>query len=107
MDSLEDKAFPTFSKQIQELTYFEFGSIEDHYKYRSNVIKAYPYGNYPIFDGYNHMQYQIQDSKGFSDMLNSIIENNELLKIAIYQIVILIEAKKIGLNNSYTSYLIN
>ncbi len=41
-------------------------------------IKAYPYGNYPIFEGYNLMQYQIQDPKGFALMLENIIEKNEI-----------------------------
>lgn len=81
MDSLENKPFPQLSKQIQEITYFEFGNKEDHFKYRDNVMKAYPYGNYPIFNGYNHMQYQIQDPKGFATMLDNIIENNKLPKL--------------------------
>ena len=40
--------------------YFEFGSIEDHFKYRQAVIEAYPCGNYPVFEGYDLMQYQIE-----------------------------------------------
>ena len=32
-------------------------------------MNAYPYGNYPIFEGYEHMQYQIRDPKGFAGML--------------------------------------
>ena len=81
IDSLEDKDFPFLTKQIQECTYFEFGSIEDHFKYREHVMKSYPYGNYPIFKGYNHMQYQIQDPKGFAEMLKNIIEKNEMPKL--------------------------
>lgn len=81
-DSLQDKPFPELSKTIQENTYFEFGSIEDHFKYRDNVIQAYPYGNYPIFDDYNHMQYQIEDPKGFAEMLKTIIQENKMPKLS-------------------------
>lgn len=77
-DSLEDKPFPTLPEDLQKRTYFEFGSAEEHYKYRDAVQKAYPYGNYPVFEGHNHMEYQIRDPKGFAAMLCSIIEENRL-----------------------------
>lgn len=77
-DSLEDKPFPTLPEGLQKRTYFEFGSAEEHYKYRDAVQKAYPYGNYPVFEGHNHMEYQIRDPKGFAAMLCSIIEENRL-----------------------------
>lgn len=77
-DSLEDKPFPALSEEVQKNTYFEFGSIEEHLKYRDAVMKAYPKGNYPIFEGCNHMQYQIKDPKGFAEMLRSITEENTL-----------------------------
>lgn len=41
-------------------------------------MKAYPMGNYPIFEGCNHMQYQIKDPKGFAKMLRLITEENTL-----------------------------
>ena len=50
--------------------------IEDHFKYRQAVMKAYPYGHYPVFEGYDHMQYQIRDPKGFAEMLAYIIEHD-------------------------------
>ena len=75
-DSLEDKPFPTLSKELQKHTYFEFGSIEDHFKYRQAVMEAYPCGHYPVFEGYNHMQYQIRDPKGFAEMLAHIAERD-------------------------------
>ena len=75
-DSLEDKPFPPLSKELQKHTYFEFGSIEDHFKYRQAVMNAYPYGNYPVFEGYEHMQYQIRDPKGFAEMLAHIAERD-------------------------------
>ena len=56
-DSLEDKPFPQLPEVLQKNTYFAFGSAEDHYKYRDAVMRAYPMGNYPVFEGYNHMQY--------------------------------------------------
>lgn len=77
-DSLEDKPFPPLSAELQRRTFFEFGNAEEHFKYRPDVMKAYPYGNFPVFDGYNHMQYQIRDPKGFAEMLVSIIGTNTL-----------------------------
>ena len=78
LDSLEDKPFLALPETLQKNTYFSFGSVEDHYKYRDAVMKAYPSGNFPVFEGDNHMQYQIQDPQGFADMLRSIIEKNVL-----------------------------
>ena len=75
-DSLEDKPFPTLSKELQKHTYFEFGSIEDHFKYRQAVMEAYSCGHYPVFEGYDHMQYQIRDPKGFAEMLAHIAERD-------------------------------
>ena len=76
LDSLEDKPFPSLPEELQRYVYFEFGSIEDHFKYRQAVMNAYPYGNYPIFEGYEHMQYQIRDPKGFAGMLAYIAERD-------------------------------
>ena len=76
LDSLEDKPLPSLPEELQKHIYFEFGSIEDHFKYRQAVMKAYPYGNYPVFEGYNHMQYQICDPKGFAEMLAHIAERD-------------------------------
>ena len=45
-ESLENKPFPTLPEDLQERIYFEFGSSEDHYKYRDAVMNAYPHGNY-------------------------------------------------------------
>ena len=75
-DSLEDKPFPKLSEELQKKIYFEFGSAEDHYKYRDAVMKAYPYADYPVFEGYNHIQYQIKDPQGFAQMLCYIAEKN-------------------------------
>ena len=77
-DSLEDKPFPPLPEALQKHTYFEFGSVEEHFKYRDAVMQAYPYGNYPVFEGYNHMQYQIRDPRGFAGMLRSVIETDSL-----------------------------
>ena len=43
---------------------------------------TYPYAHYPVFDGYNHMQYQIKDPQGFAGMLVSIIEKNEMQELS-------------------------
>ena len=80
-DSLEDKPFPSLPEELQSHIYFEFGSIEDHFKYRQAVMKAYPYGNYPVFEGYNHMQYQIRDPKGFAEMLTYIAKCDGMPKL--------------------------
>ena len=77
-DSLVNKPFPTLPEELQERTFWEFGSVEDHFKYRSNGIKAYPHGNFPVFEGYNHMQYQIQNPAGFAQMLRLVMAENKL-----------------------------
>ena len=84
-DSLENKPFPPLPQELQTHTYFEFGSIEEHFKYREAVMKAYPYGNYPIFDKFNHMEYQIRDPKGFAEMLTCIIEKDTLPRLKFLQ----------------------
>ena len=77
-DSLEDQPFPMLPEELQTHTFWEFGSVEDHFKYRKNVMQTYTHGNFPVFDGFNHMQYQIRDPKGFAEMLVSVITKNEL-----------------------------
>ena len=41
-DSLEDKPFPSLPEELQRHIYFEFGSIEDHFKYRHAVMEPFP-----------------------------------------------------------------
>ena len=77
-DSLEDKPFPPLPEEMQRRVYFEFGSAEEHFKCREAVMKAYPQGNFPVFEGYNHMQYQIRDPKGFAAMLRALMEQGAL-----------------------------
>lgn len=81
MDSLEDKEFPKLSQEVQRTIFFEFGSVEEHYKYRDAVKKAYPYSYFPLFQDENHMQMQILDPKGFAKMLDSIIRTGKLMRI--------------------------
>ena len=80
-DSLEDKPYPPLPKDLQRHIYFEFGSIEDHFKYRQAVMEAYPCGNYPVFEEYDHMQYQIRDPKGFAEMLVYIAQHDCMPKL--------------------------
>lgn len=80
-DSLEDRPLPPLPEALQRNTYFSFGSIEEHYKYREAVMKAYPMGNFPVFEKYNHMQYQIRNPQGFAEMLRSVVEENTLPKL--------------------------
>ena len=63
---------------MQKRIYFEFGSAEDHFKYRDAVRKAYPQGHFPVFEGHNHMQYQIRDPRGFAAMLVSVMEQGRM-----------------------------
>lgn len=63
-DSLENKPFPMLSEVLQAHCFFEFGGIEDHFKYRDAVMRAYPQGHFPVFEQMNHMQFQIQKSAG-------------------------------------------
>ena len=83
MDSLEDVPFPALPAELQRHTFFAFGSIEDHFKYRAAVQQAYPDGNFPVFEGHNHMQYQIRDPQGFAEMLVSVMEHNALPELSI------------------------
>ena len=80
-DSLENKPFPPLPEDLQRHIYFEFGSIEDHFKYRQAVMEAYPCGHYPVFEEYDHMQYQIRDPKGFAEMLVYIAQHDCMPKL--------------------------
>ena len=73
-DSLEDKPFPKLSEELQKHTFWELGSKEEHFKYRNAVMQTYIHGNFPVFEGFNHMQYQIREPEGFARMLEMIIE---------------------------------
>ena len=77
-DSLEDRPFPPLPETLQRRTYFAFSSAEDHFKYREAVRKAYPAGNFPVFAGYDHMQYQIRDPQGVAELLQSLMERDRL-----------------------------
>lgn len=81
-DSLEDEEFPKLSAELQKHTFWEFGSKEEHFKYRNAVMQTYIYGNFPVFEGFNHMQYQIQEPEEFAGMLETIIETDRLPKLA-------------------------
>ena len=81
LDSLEDNSFPSLPEELQRHIYFGFGSIEDHFKYRQAVMEAYPCSRYPVFEGYDHMQYQIRDPRGFAEMLICIAEHNKMPKL--------------------------
>ena len=82
-DSPEDKLFPLLTVELQNRTYFEFGTFEDHYKYRSAVISAYTHAHFPVFAGFNHMQYQIQDPHGFASMLREVMEDGRLPELEL------------------------
>ena len=48
------------------------------FKYRNAVMQTYIHGNFPVFEGFNHMQYQIREPEGFARMLETIIEAGRL-----------------------------
>ena len=77
-DSLVDAPFPSLPEALQARCFFAFGSAEDHFKYRPAVMAAYPKGQFPVFEGYDHMQYQIRDPEGFAAMLISVMETGKL-----------------------------
>ena len=78
LDSLEDKPFPVLTEPMQKRIFFSFGSSEDHFKYREAVMRAYPKAHFPVFEGYEHMQYQIKDPAGFAALLRAIMETGAL-----------------------------
>ena len=80
-DSLEDPPFPVTPEELRTHIYFELGNIEDHFKYRQVVMKAYPYGNSPVFEEYNDMQYQIRGPRGFAAMLTYIAGRDGMPKL--------------------------
>lgn len=80
-DSLEDRPFPPLPKALQQQAYFVFGCVEEHLKYRDAVKSAYPFGHFPVWEGCNHMQYQIRQPAGFAEMLRSVIEQGILPKL--------------------------
>ena len=63
----------------------EVRQIEDHFKYRDAVMQAYPHGNFPVFEGHDHMQYQIRDPKGFAEMLCFIAEHDRMPELEFIQ----------------------
>ena len=79
--SVENKPFPMLSEDLQKRTFWEFGSLEDHFKYRDNVMKSYTWGHFPVFEGYNHMQFQIRDPRGFAEMLETVMTENKLPRL--------------------------
>ena len=82
-DSLVDAPFPSLPEALQARCFFAFGSAEDHFKYRPAVMAAYPKGQFPVFEGYDHMQYQIQDPEGFAAALVSLMETDQLPELPI------------------------
>ena len=56
MCSLEEKPFPALSDELQKHTFFEFGSREDHFKYRHAVMKTYPHGQLAVFEEYGKVK---------------------------------------------------
>ncbi len=64
--SLEANHFRKYRKNYRNI---HFGNleVEEHFKYRNAVMQTYIHGNFPVFEGFNHMQYQIQNPEGFAE----------------------------------------
>ena len=77
-DGLVDGPFPALPRDLQARTFWEFGSAEEHFKYRDAVMAAWPHGNFPVFERHNHMKFQIKDPQGFADMLAHVMETGEM-----------------------------
>ena len=86
-DSLEDKPFPPLPPEVERHTYVSFGSAEEHYKYRAAVMEAYPHARFPVFDGFDHMQYQIRDPAGFAQLLRCVMEQDRLPELPFLQMM--------------------
>ncbi len=84
-DSLEDKPFPPLSKELQKRCFLNSAAAEDHFKYRAAVMQAYPAGNFPVFDGYNHMQYQIRDPKGLRGHDGAAVPSERIIMAQAFQ----------------------
>ena len=84
-DSLEDKPFPPLPPEVERHTYVSFGSAEEHYKYRAAVMEAYPHARFPVFGGFEHMQYQIRDPAGFAQLLRCVMEQDRLPELPFLQ----------------------
>ncbi|MDO4838115.1 MAG: alpha/beta hydrolase [Clostridia bacterium] len=84
-DSLVNAPLPALPESLQAHCFFEFGSKEDHFKYRDAVMKAYPKAHYPVFRDYDHMQYQIRDPKGFAQMLLTIMKKDAMPELDFLQ----------------------
>ena len=48
-------------------------------------MRAYPQGHFPVFEGYDHMQYQIRDPQGFAVLLRSVMERDALPPLPMLQ----------------------
>lgn len=84
-DSLEDRPFPPLPPEVERHTYVSFGSAEEHYKYRAAVMAAYPEARFPVFAGFDHMQYQIRDPAGFAQLLRCVMEQDRLPELPFLQ----------------------
>ena len=76
-------ALAPLPEALQARCFFAFGSAEEHFKYRPAVMAAYPKGQFPVFEGYDHMQYQIRDPEGFAAMLISVMETGKLPELPV------------------------
>ena len=49
-------------------------------------MQTYIHGNFPVFEGFNHMQYQIRDPEGFARMLEMIIETDNIIQNGLWKV---------------------
>ena len=48
--------------------------------------QAYLGGQFPVFEGFDHMQYQIRDPQGFAALLVSVMERDQLLELPFLRV---------------------
>ncbi len=78
MKDLMTGKYPSLPPQVEEHMLIEFGSIEDHYPCREDVMRRYPKASYPVFEGLNHMEFTIRDPRGFADAMLNIMQTGKL-----------------------------
>ena len=78
MKDLMTGDYPKLPAQIEECLFIEFGSIEDHYPCREDVMRRYPKASYPVFEDKNHMEFTIRDPQGFAQLMRGLIQTGEL-----------------------------
>lgn len=76
-DSLEDKPFPELSEELQKHTFWEFGSIEEHFKYRNAVMQTYIHGNFPVLRDLTICSIKFATRKGLPECWKRLLRQED------------------------------